>query len=138
MPRYTSISDLQPKLVDAQIALGASTVPTAAQAEAILEQVEAEIHAHLQNRYAIPLADAESILFVRGLALSLAAERIYALAYPQAQFNPFAPEARAARDLLKHIMRGEAQLPAQSAPIGGAFADFGEPDNPKHKVGESL
>lgn len=138
MPRYTTISDLQPKLVDAKITLGASTIPTAAQAEAILEQVEAEIHAHLQNRYVIPLTDPEAILFVCGLALSLAAERIYALAYPQAQYNPFAPEARAARDLLKHIMRGEAQLPTRAAPIGGAYADFGDPSNPKHKVGESL
>lgn len=135
MPRYATIADLRARLVDTHIQLGATSVPTAAQAESIIEQVEAEIHAYLQHRYQLPLTDAESILFIKSLAVSLCCERIYTLAYPQSPSNPFRPEADAARDLLKHIMRGDAQIPTTQSPIGGAYADFGGA-SPKYKVGE--
>jgi len=137
MPQYTSVADLQTRLVDAQITLTTNSVPTSAQAESILEQVEAEAHAYLQNRYQLPLTDPESVRFLRGIVVSIACERIFALAYPQAEFNPFREEARAARELLRHIMRGEAQLPTSASPIGGATGDFGDAPR-RHKVGEQL
>lgn len=137
MPRYTTLADLQARLNDTQIQLTTTSVPTDAQAEAITEQVESECHAYLQNRYQLPLTDPEAVLFMRGLVTSIACERIFALAYPQAEFNPFRAEANAARELLKHIMRGNAQLPTTQSPIGGAYAEFGCTTK-RHKVGEEL
>lgn len=138
MPYYATVADLQARLVDAKITLSTTSVPTATQAEAILAQVEAEAHAYLQNRYELPITDPQAVLTLRGLVVSIACERIFALAYPQAEFNPFREEARAARELLKHIMRGDAQLPTSQAPISGAYADFGDPTPPRHKTREEL
>jgi len=113
---YATIDDLNARLKDAQIIITNTSIPNITQAQSILEGVEAEIHAYLRNRAPIPLSDPESIKLVRSLTISLTCERIYTLAYPQAQSNPFATEAKAARELLKAIAKGDISLPSTNAP----------------------
>ena len=137
MPRYASVDDLRARLNDAKIAITATSVPTEAQVESLLDQVEAEVHAYLRNRYALPITDAEAVVALRGWVVSLACERVFALAYPQAAANPFSGEARAARELLRAVARGEASLPRSDAPAPEPIADLpgGEPE---FRVGRRL
>ena len=137
MPRYASVDDLRARLSDAKIAITATSVPTEAQVESLLDQVEAEVHAYLRNRYALPIVDAEAVVALRGWVVSLACERVFALAYPQAAVNPFAAEARAARELLRAVARGEASLPRADAPTPEPIV--GLPDGePEFRVGRRL
>jgi len=137
MPRYASVDDLRARLSDAKIEIRATSVPTEAQVESLLDQVEAEAHAYLRNRYALPIVDAEAVVALRGWVVSLACERVFALAYPQAAVNPFAAEARAARELLRAVARGEASLPRADAPAPEPIADL--PDGePEFRVGRRL
>ena len=124
MPRYASVDDLRARLSDAKIEIRATSVPTEAQVESLLDQVEAEVHAYLRNRYALPITDAEAVVALRGWVVSLACERVFALAYPQAVANPFSAEARAARELLRAVARGEASLPRSDAPAPEPIADL--------------
>jgi phage gp36-like protein len=137
MPRYASVDDLRARLRDAKIEITATSVPTEAQVESLLEQVEAEAHAYLRNRYALPIVDAEAVVALRGWVVSLACERVFALAYPQAAVNPFSAEARAARELLRAVARGEASLPRSDAPAPDVVAELPEGE-PEFRVGRRL
>jgi len=137
MPRYASVDDLRARLSDAKIAITATSVPTEAQVESLLDQVEAEAHAYLRNRYALPIMDAEAVAAIRGWVVSLACERVFALAYPQAAANPFAAEARAARELLRAVARGEASLPRADAPAPQPIADLPDGES-EFRVGRRL
>ena len=130
MPRYVTVDEINARLRDAQIVITPSSVPSAAQVEAIIEQVESEAHAYLRNRYALPIVDAEGAQMLRGLVVSMVCERVFRLAYPQAAANPFEVEARAARELLRQLARGEASLPRADAPTPEPIADLpgGEPE----------
>ncbi len=130
MPLYTSVSHLQARLTDAQITITATSVPNTTQAEAIIDQVEAECHAYLRNRYALPITDPEAIAMLRSVATSLAIARIYRLAYPQSEFNPFSDEEKQALQLLRDIAAGKAALPVSSAPTPYPVAEFGDPPEP--------
>lgn len=137
MPRYASVDDLNARLRDAQITITNTSIPSTAQAESILEQVEGEIHAYLRNRTQLPATDPETTQLLKSLAVSLACERIFTLAYPQSQLNPFATEARAARELLKAIAKGDAALPTTNAPNPAPIAHL--PTNePQFKTNKRL
>jgi phage gp36-like protein len=137
MPRYASIEDLRARLSDAKIAITTTSVPTEAQVESLLEQVEAEAHAYLRNRYRLPVTDAEAVVALRGWVVSLACERVFALAYPQAAVNPFSAEARAARELLRAVARGEASLPRADAPEPEPIVDLPDGES-EFRVGRRL
>jgi phage gp36-like protein len=137
MPRYASVDDLRARLNDAKIEITATSVPTAAQVESLLDQVEAEVHAYLRNRYRLPITDAEAVVALRGWVVSLACERVFALAYPQAVANPFSAEARAARELLRALARGEASLPRSDAPAPNVVVELPEGE-PEFRTGRRL
>jgi phage gp36-like protein len=137
MPRYATIDDLNARLKDAQIQLTNTSVPTSTQAENILDQIEGEAHAYLRNRYPLPITDPEARLTLRGIIVSLACERIFALAYPQTELNPFREEARAARELLRMLARGEANLPRTDAPTPLPITDM-PTDEPEFKRNRRL
>ncbi len=130
MPRYTSINLVQARLRDAQIIITTSSVPNIAQTESLIDQVESEIHAYLRNRYALPITDPEAISMLASLATTITAERVYRLAYPQAENNPFEPESRQALQLLRDIASGKASLPVSIAPTPTPVAEFGDPPEP--------
>lgn len=116
MPYYTSITLINARLADSQITITSSSVPSANQVEAIIDQVEGEIHAYLRNNYPTPVTDTEAVKLLASLATSIVAERIFTLAYPNAESNPFTAESRQARELLKDLSRGAAALPSTNAP----------------------
>jgi len=116
MPYYTSVSLINARLRDSQIIITANSIPSESQVNALIDQVEGEIHAYLRNNYPIPITDAEGVKLLASIATSLCCERIFTLAYPNAELNPFAQEAKAARELLKDLARGNAALPSTNAP----------------------
>jgi phage gp36-like protein len=137
MPRYASVDDLRARLRDAKIEITPSSSPSEAQVESLLDQVEGELHAYLRNRYRLPVVDAEAVVALRGWVVSLACERVFALAYPQAAANPFSAEARAARELLRALARGEASLPRADAPAPEPIADLPDGES-EFRVGRRL
>lgn len=54
----------------------ASTAPTADQVASFIEEADAEIDAALGSKYAVPITGTGALVFVRGISIALAADRV--------------------------------------------------------------
>jgi phage gp36-like protein len=78
-----------------------------------IQMAEGEIDASIRARYATPATDAEAVLYLRGIALSLVRLRAYSrLAESDTPFAVMS-EAKAARTALHRLSSGAQQLPGQ-------------------------
>lgn len=103
------------------VSFSSSTSVTADALTAMIAEESQVIDQHIQGRYAIPITDADALVFLRKIALDLVIHRVKKVLQPKRQLP--LPEERVKQDIvsssqwasamrmLKMIMKGDMTLP---------------------------